>query len=144
MVNVLLGCKCTSEYICNGALSRKKVQNSQENTSTGVSFLKSYMSLSCNFTEKRTSTQVFSDEFYKILKTSFLQNTSRRFCSTEKYFTNKIVKNSLRKEKKMETACQKNKNLISIYIKSSYPFAIQKLRYFSFLCFPLYNESTSF
>ena len=28
------------------------------------------------------------------------------FCSTEKYFTNKIVKNSLRKEKK-ETACKK-------------------------------------
>ena len=42
----------------------------------------------------------------------YLRNTFHRtppgycFCSTEKYFTNKIVKNPLRKEKK-ETACKK-------------------------------------
>ena len=33
-----------------------------------------------------------------------------RFCSTKKYFTNKIVEKSLRKEKKLERACKKNKD----------------------------------
>ena len=49
------------------------------------------------------------------------------FCSTEKSFTNKIVKNPYRKEKKMEATCKKKndaQNLITIYIKFSYP--IQK------------------
>ena len=57
------------------------------------------------------------------------------FCSTEKHFTNKIVKNPLTKKKK-ETACKKTKkknknatthakkNLITIYIRASYPFNI--------------------
>ena len=69
------------------------------------------------------------------------------FCSTKKYFTNKKVQNSLRKEK-METACKKNKdtqnkNLITIYIKSSYRFIIKKFLYFSFLCFLWYIESAT-
>ena len=48
------------------------------------------------------------------------------FCSTEKYFTNKIEKNLLRKACKKQQHKQ-NKNLIPIYIKSSYPFTIQNL-----------------
>ena len=53
----------------------------------------------------------------------------------EKYYTNEILKNSLRKEKKNGNSLQEkqqhaqNKNLITIYVKSSYPFTIQK-----FLC----------
>ena len=54
----------------------------------------------------RIPIQVFSDEFCEILKTHSLQNN---FCSTRKSFSNKIVKNFLRKEK-METACKKNKD----------------------------------
>ena len=50
----------------------------------------------------------------------------------------------------METACKKNwhtqnKNLITIYISlHSYPFTIQKLFYFSFLCLAWYIENTCF
>ena len=50
----------------------------------------------------------------------------------KKYFINKIVKNPLRKEQKNGNTLQEkqpqrqNKNLISIYMKSSYPFTIQK------------------
>ena len=84
--------------------------------------------------------QVLYDEFCEILnKTPFLQNTSRRLLLFY-YFTNKIVKNSPRKEK-METASKKNtdtqnKSLVTIYIKSLCPLSIQKFLYFSFLCFP--------
>ena len=71
------------------------------------------------------------------------------FCSTEKYFINKMVKNHLRKKKNANSLWEKqrhthNKNLITIYINSSYHFIIQKFLYFSFLCFPWYIESTSF
>ena len=60
--------------------------------------------------KERTPTQVFSDEFCEILKTLFLQNTSRRLVLFygEKNFIKKIVKNPLRKGKKMETAFKKN------------------------------------
>ena len=79
----------------------------------------------------------FFDEFCEILKTSFFQATVSIL--RKKYYTNKIVKKSLRKEK-METACKKkedtlNKNLITIYMKSSYPFTMKKFLYFSFLRF---------
>ena len=49
--------------------------------------------------KERTPTQVFSDKFCEILR----QNTSRRLLPFYgKYFTNKIVMKSLRKEKKNE------------------------------------------
>ena len=35
-------------------------------------------SISCNFTKERTLTQMFSDEFCKVLQTPFLHNTSRQ------------------------------------------------------------------
>ena len=91
--------------------------------------------------KERTPTQVSSDEFGDILKTLSLQNTSRQLLLFygKKYFVNKIVKNPLRKGEKMETNKSnhtgKEKNLITIYIKSTYPFTIQKCLYFSFLCF---------
>ena len=48
--------------------------------------------------KKRTPRRVFPDEFCEVLKTPFLTALGNYFCSTEKYFTNKIVKNSLRKK----------------------------------------------
>ena len=53
-----------------------------------------------NSLKERTPNRVFSDEFCELLKTTFLQNTSRRLLLFygKKYFINKIVKNSLRKE----------------------------------------------
>ena len=54
---------------------------------------------------ERTPIQVFSGEFCKILKTPFLQNTSRRLLLFY-YFISKIVKDPLRKGKKIETACK--------------------------------------
>ena len=48
--------------------------------------------------KERTPTQVFSDEFCKVIKAPFLKTPPGNcFCSTEKYFPNKIVKNPLRK-----------------------------------------------
>ena len=86
----------------------------------------------------RTPSQMLSDGFCEILKTRFFYRTLPHdcFCSTEKYFTNKIVKNPLRKKKKMETACKKTHN-------THCPFTIQKLLYFSFLYFPPYIENTN-
>ena len=59
--------------------------------------------------KERTPTQVFSDEFYEILKTTFLQNTSRRLL----LFYGKIFYQENRKEpsgkrRKMETGFKKN------------------------------------
>ena len=53
---------------------------------------------------------MFSDEFCQALKKPFYGTPPGNcFCYTEKYFANKIEKNPLRKEKKIETAC-KEKN----------------------------------
>ena len=48
-------------------------------------------------------------DFCEILKTRFFYRTLPHdcFCSTEKYFTNKIVKNPLRKEKKWKLLVKK-------------------------------------
>ena len=55
-----------------------------------------------SLTEK-TPIQVFSDEFCEVLEDTFFDRTRpcHWFCSTEKYFTNKIVKNLLRKKRKL-------------------------------------------
>ena len=60
--------------------------------------------------KERTPTQVFSGEFCEILKTSFLQKHLQATTSVlrKKCFINKIVKNPLRKGKKLGTACKKN------------------------------------
>ena len=52
------------------------------------------------------------------------------FCSTEKYFTNTIVKSPLKKEKK---------NGNSWWEKQRHTQKRLELRYSSFLCFPWYN-----
>ena len=71
------------------------------------------------------------------------------FCSAKKYFTDKIVKTLWKKKKNVNNLSEKqrhtqNQNLITIYIKSSYPFTIQKCLYFSFLCFSWYIENHEF
>ena len=61
--------------------------------------------------KERTPAQEFSDKFCEILETPFYRAPpDESFCSTEKQFINKTVKNPLRKVKKMETACKKNKD----------------------------------
>ena len=71
------------------------------------------------------------------------------FPSTEKIFYQENSKEpSKKREKNRNNLLEKqshrqNKNLITIYIKSSYPFTIQKCLYFSFLCFLWYIENTS-
>ena len=42
------------------------LQNSQENTCAGVSFLTKLQALACKFIKKETLAQVFSCEFYEI------------------------------------------------------------------------------
>ena len=64
------------------------------------------------------------------------------FCSTKKYFTNKIIKKSLRKEKNGNSLQKKqrytqNKNLTTIYIKSSHPFTIKIFFLFLFSLLPM-------
>ena len=51
-------------------------QNSLENICTRASFLIKLQAEACNFTKKETLAQVFSCEFYKISRNTFLQNTS--------------------------------------------------------------------
>ena len=59
--------------------------------------------------EERTPTQVFFTEFGEILKTRFLQNTSRRLLLIygKKYFINKLVKKPLTKGKKWKQFVRK-------------------------------------
>ena len=50
--------------------------------------------------KEATPAQVFSDDFCDVRKTLFYRAPPRNcFCSTEKYFTDKIVKSPLREEK---------------------------------------------
>ena len=59
--------------------------------------------------KERTPTQVFSDEFCEILKTTFLPNTSRRLLLFYgKIFYQENRKEPSEKRKKMETGCKKN------------------------------------
>ena len=72
------------------------------------------------------------------------------FCSTEKIFYQQNSKEPSEKRVKNENSLQEkqphrqNKNLITLYIKSSYPFTIQRCLYFSFSYFLWYIENTSF
>ena len=52
-------------------------QNSQENTCTGVSFLRKLRTLACNFIKKETLAQVFSCEFCEISESTFFTES---FC----------------------------------------------------------------
>ena len=55
--------------------------------------------------------QVFSDQFWEILRRFFQRTSQVTTAVLQKYSTNEIVENSLIKEKKkMETACKKNKD----------------------------------
>ena len=124
--SVLITCsKYTGEYPCRSVISIKFLCSFIENTfchgysrvnwlhifrtrflknTSGGCFYILQLSL-----KERTPTRVFSDECWEVLKTVFfLTPPGNYFCSTEKYFTNKIVKNPLRKMKKMETSCKKN------------------------------------
>ena len=60
--------------------------------------------------KERTPIQVFSGEFCEILKTPFLQNTSRRLLLFY-YFINKIVKDPRRKRKKNRNSLQANNHI---------------------------------
>ena len=92
--------------------------------------------------KERLRCRCFLVNFARYLRYLFYRTPSGDcFCSTEKYFTNKIVKSPLKKEKQMETAgknttAHAEKNLSTTYITSSYPFTIQKCLYSSFICFP--------
>ena len=95
--------------------------------------------------KKRTPRRVFPDEFCEVLKTPFLTALGNYFCSTEKYFTNKIVKNSLRKKelkkKKWKQLVRKTtahaKQKLNRYLHQVFiSFYYSKLFYLSFLSFP--------
>ena len=63
-------------------------QSLQESTYTGVSFIIKLQVSSPQLYWKRDLTQVFSFEFWRNLKTPFLQNTSR--CHTSSYLLEEI------------------------------------------------------
>ena len=91
--------------------------------------------------KEKTLIQELSDEFCDILlKTSFSLNSSWRLL-TEKYFSSRIAKSLLKKEKRRERAGMKindirrKKSLNSTYLKSSYPLTIHEFLCFSFLWF---------
>ena len=107
----------------------------------------------CKMLQKKSVPEFLFNKVTGLLRHSFYRTPpSDCFCSTEKHFTNKIVKNPLKKEKKMETACKnkkkkiqqhmQNKNLITIYIGASFPFTIHF--YISFYYFYLYACNNNF
>ena len=49
------------------------------------------------------------------------------FCSTKKYFTNKILKKKWKQLVRKSKMHSQNKNLITVYTKSLYPFMIKNL-----------------
>ena len=88
--------------------------------------------------QKRFRYRCFLTHFKRYLRCRFYWTPPGDcFCSTEKYFTNKIVKSALKKEKKVATAGKKNnsirrKKTETLLINSPYPFIIQKFLYFLF------------
>ena len=73
---------------CHRRCSIKKVflkisQNSQEKTCSKVSFLVKFQASACNYIKKKLPHRCFPANFAKLLRSSFLQNTSGRqevFC----------------------------------------------------------------
>ena len=102
----------------------------------------------CKILKKKSVPESLFNKVAGLLRHSFYRTPPCDcFCSTEKHFTNKIVKNPLKK--KMKTASKKkkqqhmqNKNLITIYIRASFPFTIHF--YISFYYFYLYACNNNF
>ena len=97
---------------------------------------------------EKTPMQVLSEEFTRYLRHLFYRTPpDDYFCSTKKYFTNKLEKPLRKNNKKWERLVRKQQNdtlrkkLSTNYLKSSHPFTIRKFLYSSFLCFPWYIES---
>ena len=67
-----------------------------------------------NFIKKETSTQVFSCEFYEILRTPFLQNTSGRLLLSVNYFSF-YFKENLGTTWSFVTLCVKSKGILTMF-----------------------------
>ena len=70
----------------------KILQNSQENTCVGVSFL--IKPQTCNFIKKETPTRVFSCEFFEIFKNTYFVEYLRKaaFVVSQKIFVRPLAK----------------------------------------------------
>ena len=110
--------KLTGKYLC-GSLFSTKLQ---------VCILKLFL-------KKRLWYRCFLMNSKRYLRHLFHRTPpGDSFCSTEKYFTNTIVKSPLKKEKK------KWKQLVrKTTTHAEKTWTLQKFRYSSFLCFPWYN-----
>ena len=95
--------------------------------------------------KKRLQHKCFLMNFAKYLRHLFYRAPpSNSFCSTEKYLTNKIVKKSLRKGKKMEIACKEKathaKQKLNYYLHQvfiSFYYYYSKISLFLFSQLPI-------
>ena len=106
------------------------LQNSQENTCAGVILIRLQVSiLQLQWNKGLSHSRILMSFARYVRHLFYITPGGDCFCSTEKYFANKIVKNPLRKGKNGNTLWeeQRNKNLVIVYIKSSYPFYRDRL-----------------
>ena len=151
MINIFTGVNLTFAHILqNGVIKFTFTCFFKIHRKTPVtkSLFNKVTGLSCNFTERKDSD---TGLFWWNLRDIFYRTPpSYCFCSTEKYFSNKVVKSPLKIKKSWKllvrktTTHAKKTNLSTTFIKSSYPFNFQKFPYSFFLCFPWYIESTCF
>ena len=101
----------TQSNIYYGAFPRKIyfAKFTRKHLCRSLSLIKLQVSILQLHWKKGLQHRSFLMNFARYLRHLFYRTPlDESFCSTEKYFTNKIVKNPLRKEKKVETACKKN------------------------------------
>ena len=84
--------------------------------------------------KKRLQYRCFLMSFISFLQTPFLQNTSRKqLLFYGKHFTNKIEKNPLTKEKRIETDCKKNNDTQNHYLHQVFILFYYSFYYFFIL-----------
>ena len=99
--------------------------------------------------EEGTPSQMLSGEFCEILKIPILQNTSRQLILFYEKNISKVVKNSLRKWEKVETACKKNnhtgKTKINHFLHQVFiSFYYSKMSLFLFSLLPMIHRKHQF
>ena len=103
-------------------------------------------SISCNFTERKDSNTAVFQWILRGTYDTFFQNTYRQLLLFYgKLFYQENSKEPSEKRKKWKQLISKTAtHAIAIYMKSLYPFTIQKVLYLSFPSFAWYIENTRF
>ena len=129
-------CRCSAEQVflkCSNIYRKSSVSESFLNKVTGL--------YPATLLKEKILIQVFSETFWEILKAPFLHLKANASVLQKKYFTNKIVKIHLKKDKKLKTTGKKSNHICNKKLKHYLhqvfiSFTIQKFIYSSFHYFP--------